>query len=189
MAVILKVAVTKRPGSMSDDDRALAHKSQTPAVGVPVHAPQDEDFTPVSSVIERVQAVFVPNEREQMVLTLVWQHTANMELRARQRSETSGAAALERRVDGVETAIVDIRGEHGNNGKLGALKARVDTAESRKWWALTFVAGLLVTVITAAVTFGVWIGRIDADVATLKQRANRARGSSSPDYPAARETP
>ena len=39
--------------------------------------------------------------------------------------------------------MVDIRGESGNNGKLGALKDRVDKAEARKWWAVTFLAGLL----------------------------------------------
>lgn len=169
-----------RPSSLSDADGP-------PAVGVPVHAEPDEDFTPVSNVLERVE--FSPTDRERLLLHLVWQHTANMELRSRQRRDTGDTSAFEKRIDGVETAIVDIRGEHGNNGKLGALKARVDTAESRKWWALTFAAGLLVTVITAAVTLGVWIGRIDADVATLKQRANRARRGSSPDYPAARETP
>jgi hypothetical protein len=78
------------------------------------------------------------------------------------------------RIDRVETAIVDIRGEHGNNGKLGALKARVDSTEARRWWVITFLAGLVVTVITAAITLGVWIGRIDADVATLKHRAGSA---------------
>jgi hypothetical protein len=78
------------------------------------------------------------------------------------------------RIDRVETAITDIRGESGNNGKIGALKARVDTADARRWQVLMFLAGLLVTVITAAITLGVWIGRIDADVATLKHRAGSA---------------
>lgn len=86
------------------------------------------------------------------------------------RAPTADEHDLDERVDAVETAIVDIRGERGDNGKLGALKARVDVADSRRWQVLMFLAGLLVTVVTAAVTLGVWIGRIDADVATLKQR-------------------
>jgi hypothetical protein len=83
----------------------------------------------------------------------------------KERAETDGV-----RISTLERFSVDVCGSSGNNGKLGALKARFDTAESRKWWVVTFAAGLLVTVITAAVTLGVWIGRIDADVATLKQR-------------------
>jgi len=86
------------------------------------------------------------------------------------RAITADELELDDRIDAVETAIVDIRGERGDNGKLGALKARVDVAEARRWWAVTFAAGLVITVITAAITLGVWIGRIDADVATLKQR-------------------
>lgn len=83
--------------------------------------------------------------------------------------------SLDARIDAVETAIVDIRGEHGNNGKLGALKARVDTAEARRWWAFTALAGLVVTVITASIAFGRWMSRVETDVDWLKQRS---RGSA-----------
>ena len=40
-------------------------------------------------------------------------------------------------------ALADIRGERGDNGKLGALKARVDTLSARAWWVIaTAIAGL-----------------------------------------------
>lgn len=42
-----------------------------------------------------------------------------------------------------DVAFADIRGERGDNGKIGALKARVDTLSARAWWVLaTAIAGL-----------------------------------------------
>jgi hypothetical protein len=42
-----------------------------------------------------------------------------------------------------DVAFADIRGERGDNGKLGALKARVDTLSARAWWVIaTAIAGL-----------------------------------------------
>lgn len=54
---------------------------------------------------------------------------------------------VDRRLDelakSTAVAFADIRGERGDNGKLGALKARVDTLSSRSWWVLsTALAGL-----------------------------------------------
>jgi hypothetical protein len=94
---------------------------------------------------------------------------------------------VEDRIDGHDRALVDICGVSGSNGKLGALKARVDATEARRWWVVTSAAGLVVTVVTAAIALGTWMGRIDADVATLKHY--HARGSSTPDSPAAKESP
>lgn len=93
---------------------------------------------------------------------------------------------LEKRVDGLETAIVDIRGERGDNGKLGALKARVDQAEARRWWAVTALAGLVLTVISASIAFGRWMSRVETDVDWLKQRR---RPSVSAPADAGKELP
>lgn len=174
---------------MGDTDRVLVgiarRKPATPIAGVPVHAPEDDDFTPVSMVMDRIEATFIPTDRERTLLHLVWQHTANMELRARKRRDTGDEAALEKRIDAAETAIVDIRGENGTNGRLGALKERVDKSEGRRWWAVTAAAGLVVTVISAAIAFGSWMGSIETDVATLK--AARVYRSFMPESPAAKE--
>lgn len=86
------------------------------------------------------------------------------------RPATGDDCTLDARIDALETAIVDIRGEHGNNGKLGALKARVDTAEARRWWAVTALAGVVITLISASIAFGRWMSRVETDVEWLKQR-------------------
>lgn len=157
---------------MSDDDRALARvrTGNTPIAGVPVHAPEEDDFTPVASVFERIEESFVPTERERMLLHLVWQHTANMELRSRARRDTDGTKALVDRVDGVETAIVDIRGERGNNGKLGALKARVDALMSRAWWLVTVLVGGVGAAAVKLIIVGRAYGELETEV-----QANKAR--------------
>ncbi len=81
-----------------------------------------------------------------------------------------GCDATESRLNALDMAIVDIVGSSGNNGKLGALKERVDKADARKWWAMTFMAGLLVTVIGASIKFGRWMSEIETDVRWLKER-------------------
>ena len=154
-----------RPGSMSDGDRALAHRRATPARGAVViddggSFEEDDHFTPVQHVIDLIEDRIVLTERERLIVTVIWRHTANLELRARQRSDSQDSGQLRRDIDALQLAIVDIRGEHGNNGKLGALKARVDQAESRRWWAVTALAGLVVTVISASIGFGRWMSSV-----------------------------
>lgn len=173
---------------MSDDERALEHlRHRTPASGVPVHAPDEDDFTPVGVVIERIEHDLGDSLsiREQRIIQALRRSDANQEMRSRARRDTGDTAALARRIDDLETTVVDISGKTGNNGKLGALKERVDKAEARKWWALTFIAGLIVTIIGSAFAFGSRIGALETDVETLKAR--RARNASPPEYPAARE--
>jgi len=187
---------------MSDaerDGRGRERRVLTPATGVPVQPTEEgsfepeDHFTPVSDVFGQLEERMVLSERERqlvmLVLRLTWQHTANMEMRARKRSDTQDTSILRKELDAAQLAIVDIRGESGNNGKLGALKERVDKAEARKWWAITFIAGLIVTIIGSAFAFGSRIGALETDVETLKARALRARNASPPEYPAARETP
>jgi hypothetical protein len=181
---------------MSDDDRALVRRRETPMRGTPlvVSAPdddggsfeQEDHFTPVHHVIEvieerlHIEGGVVLTERERLIVTMIWRHTANLELRARRRSDSSDHTKIRRDIDALETAITDIRGERGDNGKLGALKARVDQAESRRWWAITALAGVVVTVISASIAFGRWMSSVETDVEWLKQR----RYISMPGNPA-----
>lgn len=39
------------------------------------------------------------------------------------------------------TAVTDLRGQHGDNGKVGELRRRLDTLSSRAWWLLTLAIG------------------------------------------------
>lgn len=184
----------RRPGTMTDDDRALIGRDRRRASSEPAADAFDTDddhFTPVGRIIERIEADLGDelSPRERRIALAFGRHTANMELRARKRSDSQDTALLRREIDDLQLAIVDIRGESGSNGKLGALKERVDKAEARKWWGVTFLAGLAVTVISAAIAFGSWMGSIETDVETLKQRTFRARNVSPPDFPATKEGP
>lgn len=69
----------------------------------------------------------------------------------------------------VYTRVTDIAGKDGVNGKLGALKARVDTADARRWQVLMFCLGLLVT--AGGIVF--WAA---SNVADFKGRITRAEG-------------
>lgn len=163
--------------------RARAERDQlrTPPSGVPTGEFDANDFTPVTDVLERIDD---PVARD--IVEVMWRHTANMELRAVQRLRETEAGRLAARVDDVETAITDIRGEHGANGKLGALKDRVDKSEARRWWVITFLVGTLVTVLAAAIGLGRWIGSVETDIETLKARASRRAPYS---YPMPAEAP
>lgn len=123
----------KRPGTMTDDERALIGRSrrvQTPPHGVAI-AEFDDDFTPVGVVMARIEEAMSLDERDRMLVHLFWQHTANMELRGRRRLDETEAGKLRHDLDETRTAITDIRGQHGNNGKLGELRRRVDALT--KW--------------------------------------------------------
>lgn len=180
----------KRRPFMSDDERAMLGREErrraiTPAQGVPVQSRDSDDFTPIGHIVAQLEErIGELSHREKLIVQAFGQHTANMEMRGRQRSDSQESATLMRRLDVVEDWIIDIVGKDGRNGKIGTLKERIDKAESRRWWAITFLAGLLVTVIGSAIAFGSWMGSIEADVEMLKQRRiNR----STPEYPAARE--
>lgn len=176
---------------MSDDDRALASRRVlTPVRGVPIHAPEGDDFTPVTVIFERIETELGDEltARERRIVTALVRHDANQELRTRKRSDSQETGTLVKRIDELETSVVDISGKHGTNGKLGALKDRVDRAEARRWWLITFVAGLVVAVVTAAVAFGRWQGTMQAELDAVKARMDRARSGSPPEFPASKET-
>lgn len=171
----------------SDDDRALEglaarrdrDRKNAPADGVPVVGHAAEDCTPVGHVLQLIERSELDEDDKRPLK----RHVANMALRAA-RTEPEFMRQqideLDEKVEGLGKAIVDIRGEHGNNGKLGALKARVDQSESRKWAVLMALVGAVITILTLAVGGGRWIGRIETDVDRLKERAaHRAQGSDN----------
>jgi hypothetical protein len=161
----------KRSGiTMSDDERALVGAKHR-ANSEPAADRFDDDLTPVGIIIERIESDIGDelNPRERRIVQAFGRHTANMEMRARKRRDTGDTAALEQRVDAIETAIVDISGRGGNNGKLGALKARVDAAEARRWWGVTFLAGLVVAALGFAFSFGSRLGAIETQIQIIRK--------------------
>lgn len=191
--------MTKKPG-MSDEDRALVELQRRRASsepGVDAFDTDEDRFTPVQPVIEQVHTNLchrIPlGDREQFVMRTMlellvpalWRHTANMEMRARQRSDSQDGALLARRVDDIESTLDEKFGRSRKNGDFGNLKGRVEQADGRRWQITVWFAGLLVTIVTSAFVLGKWIGSVESDVATLKARS--PRHVSPPDYPAIKE--
>ena len=174
---------------MSDDERALEHTKYRRAQSEPAVDAFDSDedhFTPVASVIERAADL---TDRERNLLRYVWTHTANMEMRSRARSDSQNTSTLAKRIDDVEATLDEKFGRSRKNGDFGNLKGRVDKAEGRRWWAITFIAGLVAVSIGSAFAFGSRIGSLESDVATLKARGYRAHPyGSAPELPASKET-
>lgn len=121
----------------SDADRALAHRrGATPARGVV--AEDRGQFTPVTDLLDRIH-----DPEVRWSIRMVWEHTANVEMRLQAQIEASDAAKLEGDVSRIGDAITDIHGAKGTNGKLGELRRRVDEMSSRgKWLFCTFVGAL-----------------------------------------------
>lgn len=161
-------------------------------------APGDPDeFTPVRDVLEQIRD---PEARK--VVALLWEHSANQEMRARKQLEQTEGGSLRRDIEALgrdhdrlcewtsdeltalNKAIVDIRGEGGNNGKLGALKDRVDKTDSRRWWLITFLVGTIITIVTAGIAIGRWMGNVESDLETLKARAQRRSAPAPFSQPA-----
>lgn len=133
-------------------------------------APSDRDFTPVTDVMELLDAEIVLTDREKRILHYMWRHSANQELRARQRRETGDTAVLERRIDSLETDMVDVRGKSGDNGKLGSLRQRVDAFLGRAWALVLLLLGGVSGVAVKLVIVGRSYGELETQV-----EANRAR--------------
>lgn len=138
----------KRPGTMSDEDRALEamerrRRVQTPPHSVVIHEHDHDDFTPVGVAIERMEKAIDLTDRERELLRLAWEHSANQEMRARKRVELTEGGQLRADIEtvaehvaDVKEAIIDIHGASGQNGKLGELKRRVDGLTTRIWSAI-----------------------------------------------------
>lgn len=152
----------KRPGSMSDVDRALHSREsrRSPALGVPIvnaatiaqieelneietnlaaEADEfDEQFTPVQDVLTLART-----SQDQNLVFALWRHSANQELRFRRTRNRSAETKLRRDIDDNAKAITDIHGAAGTNGKLGELRRRVDGLSSKAWWLFTALVGAL----------------------------------------------
>lgn len=200
-----------------DGIRARAERSERSGrnlavpYGVPViHGePDPADFTPVTDVLSTIH-----NLELQRVVALVWQHTANMELRFRDRTGQDGGfeqirelaeqlrARVEKleladasaafvnqlvcsqraRIEALELALVDVRGQSGNNGKLGNLRTAVDAIQgtlknisSRTWGLLVaFLSGIgagVIKLMLVGRAFGALENQVAADRAALDQQA------------------
>ena len=143
----------KRPGTMSDDDRANIgrehRRAATPVGGVRVVQSgelsdfDNEDFTPITDILALVET-----ERERERTILLWRHIRNVEMRSRARAGTGVDIAAHIAEDAevhreLAEKFADVHGVSGNNGKLGELRRRVDALSSKAWWLFTAFVGAL----------------------------------------------
>jgi hypothetical protein len=140
---------------------------------VPLPIPADQAFTPVAHVLERIPDVPTRN----LAVTL-WQHTANMELRCRQRvGDKHNVAKHDVRIRELEDWRIDERGEMGTNGKLGALGTRVH--EMRKgavWLMTTILAGAvagIVKLILVGRSYGALENQVDTNTSEIERLERR----------------
>lgn len=125
----------------------------------------DDSFTPIQDVIAIART---SSERELAIA--FWKHSANQELRFRRSRNRSAEAAMRRDINACSRAIIDIRGEKGDNGKLGELKRRVDGHDKKSWGLITLLLGGVGAAAAKLVMVGQLYGELRADVtATQKQ--------------------
>jgi hypothetical protein len=176
----------RRPGSMSDADRALAgRRHRTPAGGVPVEHTDADSFTPVTDLLDMID-----DPQLRRIVRLMWEHTANMEMRAQKRVGTEGdveqlgaaVAVLEGEITRLrnqaatqhsehvalrELAIrqfADLTGADGKNGKVGTLRERVAKLVERSWWLFTVAVGGLGAAAVKLVIVGRAYGELETQV-------------------------
>lgn len=173
---LLGVLVTdrfKRPGSIGDRDvRIPKERPITPSGGVSINefAESDNDFTPVGQVIERIEEVMVLDERDRLLLRLFWQHTANMEMRARKRSDSQDTSVIAKQVNELQDWRIDIEGKSGTNGKLGNLRKAVDGILHKGWWLITVLVGGIGAAAVKLIIVGRAYGELETKVENNSSR-------------------
>lgn len=94
--------------------------------------------------------------------------------------EATEASALEKRIREVEIDMIDIRGESGDNGKLGnltglvkAINDELSKLSGRAWWAITVILGGLGAAAVKLVVIGKSYGELGTTVDNLKSQLER----------------
>lgn len=152
---------------MGDDQNRGRDRADAPAHGVPIRLSSAGAFTPVTDVLEAIED---PQLRQ--VAHALWQHTANMELRARARvGDAADVSKLNERVADLEMGLVDIRGQSGSNGKLGTIGAaiasvreKVDGISKRAWWLVGLVLGGVGAAAIKLILTGRFVGQLETQV-------------------------
>lgn len=176
-----------RPGSKrarshwGDAQRADVGKARrkTPPAGVPRPTTSVEGgITPIQHILDVIaNATMTPEERMNAALRELWQHIANVEMRAREARGDEGDLTkvrhelAELRLD-VVARFADLHGVSGDNGKLGKLAdaiehvaGRMRTLLNRLWWGFTVMVAALGGAAVKLVMIGKVAGQIEAQVA------------------------
>jgi hypothetical protein len=147
------VAPGKRPGTQSDEDRALAELQRrrvaTPVGGVPVDEFEGDHRTPPPADIEELIHRLWPLRKMGDDITEVSTKVTRLEVRADGLEKMAGGLSeIGEHVAAdaaVHTEIVakltDIHGRSGDNGKLGELRRRVDALSKAAWLVVSVAVG------------------------------------------------
>jgi len=84
----------------------------------------------------------------------------------------------------VVTRLADGFGKDGTNGKFGALKARVDQSEARRWWGITFLLGLMLSAGGVVFWAGSTVAELKNEQRNLREHIDRLHAGAEPRRPA-----
>lgn len=164
----------KRPKShWGDEERVTVGKARrTSPHGVPIVTEDrhDRDFTPVTDLLDLIED---PQQRK--LFRLIWEHTANMEMRFRQRIGTEHnfaelRADFANHQDECITFKVDLVGKDGTDGKIGTLRDQLHALTKRAWWLLSVAIGAVGVAAIKLFLAGAAYGDIQSKVTALEER-------------------
>lgn len=152
----------------------VGQRHRTSPVGVPI-APSSE-FTPVTEILDLIED---PHLRR--VFRLLWEHTANQEMRYRERIDDTDAAALRSDFDQHQDDCLrfktDLVGLNGEDGRLGEI--RKSHHGLIKW--LRVIGGAALGAVVTAVVYVAVIARsygdLEAKVNALQDRVQLVEGA------------
>lgn len=121
------------------------------------------EITPVTDILDLIE-----DPQLRRIVRLIWEHTANSEMRAVQRvPDEQDIARLRSELRELQ---LELTGKDGTNGKVGVLRGAVEKLLSRAWWFFTVAVGG----IGAAAIKLIVVGRAYGELETQCQ-ANTAR--------------
>lgn len=127
------------------------------------------EFTPVTDILDSIED---PTLRR--LFRLMWEHTANQELRNRKRVDDTDSSKVLVRLDAHEEEClrfkIDLVGANGDDGRIGEIRKAVEAADKRASWMFRFALGAIGGVALALVLGGRWIGTLETKVNEQQER-------------------
>lgn len=143
--------------------------------GVPVTIEDRGEFTPVTDLLDSID-----DPAQRRLFRLIWEHTANQEMRYQKRVDDSDAAKLRVELDIHQNEClafkVDLVGKNGNDGRIGELRKAVESSTTFARWLIRFAIGSIVGAAIALVLAGRWVGDVGTRVDTLNERVKLLEG-------------
>jgi hypothetical protein len=164
-----------------DDERVAVGRDRrsTPARGIQAERDRDQ-VTPVTDLLDLIDGLdIIDGPRLKRIVRLIWEHTANVEMRAVQRiPDEQDITKLRADVAAIDADLrrefrelqFELMGRDGTNGKIGMLRGAVEKLLSRAWWFFTVAVGGIGAAAIKLIVVGRTYGELE-----MQCRANTAR--------------